>query len=235
MSVKIKELPNSERPYEKLEMYGEKMLSNSELLAIIIKTGTKYETAVDLAKRVLNINHSNKKDNLNFLRDISIEEFMAIKGIGKVKAIQIKAVIELSNRMSRPINELKVRIKNSKDVFKLFTYEMQNEKRELVKLIILNIKNEVVKIIDVCTGGTNFAVIGPKDILIEPIKINAPRIILVHNHPSGDPKPSQSDYLVTDRIYEASQIMGIELLDHIIIGKNSFESIFKNKRYIKDV
>lgn len=225
MSIKVKELPISERPYEKLEMYGPENLSNSELLAIIIKTGTKEETSVTLAQKILSL--AKNENDLRFLQNISTKELMKIKGIGKVKAIQIKAVCELTKRMSRPIDNSNITIKSSKDVANLLMQELRYEKREMVKLLVLNAKNVVIKIVDIAYGGTNFAVLEPKEILLEAIKLQAPKIILVHNHPSGDPKPSQDDYRVTDRIYESADIMGITLLDHIIIGDGRYESIMK--------
>ncbi len=181
MATKMKELPISERPYEKLELYGEKTLSNSELLAIIIKSGTKDETSVDLAKRILNLS-GNKE--LRSLQDISLQELMSIKGIGKVKAIQIKAICELAKRMARPIHSLKIKISTSVDVVKLLMEELRYEKRECAKVIILNEKNEILKIMDISLGGANFAIIEPRDVLSEAVKIGAPKIILVHNHPS---------------------------------------------------
>lgn len=227
--MKIKELPLSERPYEKLEKYGAECLSNAELLAIIIKTGTKEESSVGIAQKILNLNRNVNTKDLRFLQEISIEEFMQIKGIGKVKAIQLKAICELTKRISRPINEEKSIIRTPKDVANLLMPELKYEKRELAKVIILNTKNVVIRIINISLGGSNFACIEPKDVLADAIKIQAPKIILVHNHPSGDATPSQSDYKVTDRIYDAAQILGIELLDHIIIGDENYESLLKKK------
>ena len=227
MSITMKQLPESERPYEKLEMYGVKNLSNSELLGIIIKTGTKQATSVELAQQVLQLKGNTNAKDLRFLSEISIEEFTTIKGIGKVKAIQLIAVCELAKRMSRPINSMKIKIKNSKDVANLMMDELRIEKREIVKLLILNSKNVLLKIVDVALGGGNFAAIEPKQVLVEPIKMQAQKIILVHNHPSGDPTPSQGDFQVTDRIYESADIMGITLLDHIIIGDGKFKSVFE--------
>lgn len=231
MSAKIKQLPTSERPYEKLEIYGPNILSNSELLAIIIKTGTKEESSVMVAQKLLSMN--NEKNNLTFLQDLSIDELCKIKGIGKVKAIQIIAVCELAKRMSRPINTEKIKIRNTEDVAKLLMNELRYEKREIAKVIILNSKNIIMKIIDISYGGTSYAVLEPKEVLLDAIKIGAPKIILVHNHPSGDPTPSKMDYIATDKIYEAAEIMGIELLDHVIIGKDEFASVFgKNSNNI---
>ena len=184
MKLKMKELPLSERPYEKLELYGPEMLSNAELLAIIIKSGTKEENSVVVAQRVLNLNESTNRESLKFLCDTSIEEFMKIKGIGKVKAIQLKAIGELTKRISKPINKDKIKIRCTKDVADLMMPQLRYEKREIVKLIILNHKNVVVRIKDISFGGTNFAVISPKEVLSEAVKTESPKIILVHNHPS---------------------------------------------------
>lgn len=225
MKIKMKELPISERPYEKLKTYGAEKLTNSELLAIIIKSGTKEYTAIDLANNVLKLNDNNEKDDLSFLQDVSISELMKIKGIGEVKAIQLLAVCELVKRINKPINKQNIKIKDAKDVAKLLMNELKYEKREIVKIILLNSKNIVIKIKDVSYGGTNFAMIEPKEVLAEAVKLQAPKIILVHNHPSGDVVPSKSDFNITDRIYEASEILGIQLLDHIIIGDNKYESI----------
>lgn len=229
MSIKLKELPIMERPYEKLELYGPEKLTNAELLAIIIKTGTKEETAVGLAQRILKINENNEKDDLNFLQDISISEFTQIKGIGKVKAIQLLAVIELAKRINKPNNTNQIKIKNTSDIAKLLMNELKNEKREKVKLILLNSKNIILAIKDISYGGTHSAFLEPKDVLYEALKIQAPRIILVHNHPSGDTTPSKADYEMTDRIYESANLMGIELLDHIIIGNNTYDSVLYRK------
>lgn len=216
--MKMKELPMSERPYEKLEMYGEQALSNAELLAIIIKTGTKDNTSIELAQKVLNLNNS-KENSLRFLQNVSIEELTNIKGIGKVKALQIKAIAELTKRMSMPINFKNIKIKMPQDVANILMEELKYEKKEIVKVIILNIKNIVLKIVNITVGSTNFAVLEPKDVLIEAIKMQAPKIILVHNHPSGNATPSKEDFEITKKIYQCAKLMGIELLDHIVIGE----------------
>ena len=229
--MKMKELPISERPYEKLEMYGEKALSNAELIAIIIKTGTRDESSVSIAQKILALEKNGDK-NLRFLQDLSLEDFMKIKGIGKVKAIQLKAMCELTKRMTKPLDMNQVQINSPKDVAELLTDEMKFEKREIVKVIILNSKNIIIKIVDVCFGGTNSAILKPKDVLQEAIKLGAPKIILVHNHPSGDPTPSKNDFDFTDRLEQASKIVGVELLDHIVIGDCGFKSIFYLKKII---
>lgn len=221
----MKELPELERPYEKLELYGEKILSNAELLAIIIKTGTKDETAIELAQKILKLNDTNTED-LSYLKELSIEELMQIKGIGKVKAIQLKAVTEIAIRMFKTSNYKAVTIKQPYDLAKILMSELKFEKSEKVKLIILNNKNEIQKIKEIATGGSNFANVSIKDILSEPIKMKAPKIILVHNHPSGDSTPSNQDRVFTEQLYEISELMGIQLVDHLVIGNMNYTSIF---------
>ena len=226
MSLKIKEIPETERPYEKLELYGEKALSNAELLAIIIKTGTKEETSVQIAQRILNLNYDPQMGELNFLKSITMEELMQIKGIGRVKAIQIKAICELAIRMSKPSNFKKIQIKCTEQLANLVMEELRFEKREYVKLFLLNNKNEILKNIDTAIGGTNFANVNMKEIIGEALKIKAPKMILVHNHPTGDPTPSKADITFTDRLDNAAKMFDIELIDHIVIGNMNFKSIF---------
>lgn len=148
MPITIKQLPELERPYEKLEWYGEKMLSNAELLAIIIKTGTKKDTSVQLAQKILNLNYT-ETEGINFLRNISLEELMQINGIGRVKAIQLKAVGELANRMAMPTKLKKIIIREPYDLAKILMEELRFQKREIAKIVILNNKNEILKIKDV--------------------------------------------------------------------------------------
>lgn len=227
MPIKMKELPISERPYEKLEMYGESTLSNAELLAIIIKNGTKEESSVTLAQKILSLGKRKtcKEDNLKFLQELSIEQFMEIKGIGKVKAIQLKAVCELAKRISRPIEEIKIKIKTPQDVANLFVDELKAEKREIVKVVIMNSQNIILKIQTISQGGTNSAQVDTKDIFLEAIKMGAPKIVLLHNHPSGDATPSLADIKFTEKVEEASKVLGVQLLDHVVIGYNQYTSI----------
>lgn len=240
MSIKIKELPELERPYEKLEMYGEKALSNAELLAIIIKTGTKDETAVGVAQRLLKMNNTTEED-LNYLQGLSIEELIQVKGIGKVKAIQLKAVGEIAIRMFKHENYKKTKITTPSDIAKIVMSEMKYQKKEILKVVMLNSSNEVLKIKDVALGSTGFVSAPIKDVLTEPIKIGAPKIILVHNHPSGNANPSREDKVYTENLYEDAKKMGIELIDHIVIGNMQYTSIFtefiteeeKNRKKLK--
>lgn len=224
MSLKLQDLPISERPYERLELYGEESLSNSELLAIILGSGTKKETSVNLAQKVLCLNNELSGNEFRFINDISLQELKKIKGIGRVKAIRIKATFEIAKRLSKPLN-YEMTVNSSKDVAKIFMEELRFEKREIVKVVILNNKNNIIRIEDVSLGGTNYAMVEPKDVLSEPVKMCASKIILIHNHPSGNSTPSSEDYQVTKRIDLCAKMLGIELLDHIVIGDMSYQSV----------
>lgn len=217
-------LPMSERPYEKLLTYGEESLSNSELLAIIIKTGTKEKTALDLAIQVINLGSNGNKNDLRFLQEISINELMKINGIGKVKSIELKALGEIAKRMSKPINLNNICLKTKADVANLLMQEMRYEKKEILKLILLNNKNVVQKIVNVATGKDNTLIFDIKQILSEPVKLQIPKIILAHNHPSGNSTPSKEDIQATEKIRQCCELMGIQLLDHIVIGDGQYSS-----------
>ena len=171
---------------------------------------------------------------INFLKDLSLQELMQIKGIGRVKAIQIKSICELAIRMSKPSNYKKIQIKSSEQIAKLVLEELKFEKREYIKLFLLNTKNEILKTTNVSKGGTNFANVNIKEIISEALKIRAPKIILVHNHPSGDPTPSKTDIKFTDQLYNATKMFDIELLDHIVIGNMNFKSVFVETKKLVD-
>ena len=228
MPIKMKELPETERPYEKLEQYGAKSLTNAELLAIIIKTGTKEETAVGLAQQILKLNTA-KENNLKFLMDLTVEEFMKIKGIGKVKAIQLKAVSELATRINVVENYKEKIITQPRDIAVTLMEKMRFEKQEILKVALLNNRNKLIKIKDIAKGGGNFVTATIKSVLNEAVKIEAAKMILIHNHPAGDPTPSLQDIKFTQNVEQASNILGIQLLDHIVIGNTNYVSIFSER------
>ena len=225
MAIKMKEMPTAERPYEKLELQGEKCLSNAELLAIIIKTGTKNENSIDLAYKILKLNKNINEDDLNFLKNISLEEFMQIKGIGKVKAIQLKAICDLAIRMNKPSNYKNIQIKNPEGLAKVVMDELRMESKEIVKLVMLNCRNQIMKMVEIATGGKNFANFSISEVLGEALKTKSPKIILIHNHPSGSSEPSDKDIDITNLLFNACQLVGIELIDHIVIGNLEYTSI----------
>lgn len=220
----IKNLPQSERPYEKLLMYGEESLTNIELLSIIIKTGTKEKSSIEIAKELLHKNMDNS-NNLRFLQNVSIEELRLINGIGTVKAIELKAVGEIAKRISKPFVINKLKIKTREDVVKIFMEELQNEQNEILKIVMLDNRNIIKKISCIAVGNESNIFTNTRAILSEPVKNQIPKIILVHNHPSGNPVPSKEDILFTSKIYKAAKLLDIELLDHIIIGDGIYQSI----------
>lgn len=175
----IKNIPIMERPYEKMLMYGEKALTNTELLSIIIKNGTKEESSIEIAQKLLSLDK-----NLRFLQKISIEELMKINGIGKIKAVELKAVGEIAKRISKPLNTDKIKILSKEDVAKLLLEELQTEENEVLKVLMLNNQNYLRKVSTIAVGNENNIVVNVKAILAEPVKMQIPKIILVHNHPS---------------------------------------------------
>ncbi|MCR1899899.1 DNA repair protein RadC [Irregularibacter muris] len=215
----IKEFPEEERPREKLIKYGEKNLSDAELLAILLRTGGKNMTAISLAHQILNHN----KIGLRHFIDAPIEELRKIKGIGIAKSAQLKAAIELGRRLSRedPINR---NIKSPLDVVDYLMEEMRYLSQEHFKVVLLNTKNFVISIDTVTIGTVNASLVHPREVFKNAIKKSCTSIILVHNHPSGDPYPSVEDKSITKRLIEAGNIIGIKVLDHIIIGDGKYLS-----------
>lgn len=220
-SYTIKDLPQDERPREKLFKYGPKSLSNSELLAIIIRTGNKQETAIDIAQSLLSID----KRGLSYLTELSFEEFTTIKGIGKCKASQIMAALELSKRLSASNGGNKIKVTSPRDVTNFLMEEMRYLKKEFFKIVLLDTKNQVISIEDISVGSLNSSIVHPREVFNTAIKRSSASIILVHNHPSGDPTPSKEDLNVTRRLVECGNIIGITVLDHLIIGDGEFISL----------
>ena len=166
---------------------------------------------------------------MKFLMDLTVEEFMKIKGIGKVKAIQLKAVCELATRINTISNYKEKQIKRPQDIAEILIEEMRFEKQEILKIAMLNNKNKLLKIKDIAKGGGNFVTATMKSILNEAVKIEAAKIILIHNHPAGDPTPSNQDIEFTKNVEQASKLLGIQLLDHIVIGNGDYVSIFSQR------
>lgn len=219
-NLTIKDIPEEERPRERLAKYGAEVLSNSELLAIILRTGSRYDSAVSLASRVLK-----NGSGLKCLYESSFEELRTIKGIGTAKASQIKAALELGRRLKTFRDNNCIFIKTPGDAAETVMEEMRYLKKECLKMIILNTKNMVISVKDVSVGNLNSSIVHPREIFIEAIRASGASIIMCHNHPSGDPAPSQEDISVTKRIFEAGKIIGIDLIDHIIIGDGKYISL----------
>ena len=222
--LRMKDIPVSERPYEKLEKYGSETLSNAELLAIVIRTGSMEDTSVSLAQRLLSLDES--RGGITFLHDLSVEELRKTKGIGRVKALQIKAVMELSKRVSASlINNNRVTIKSPVEVSTLLMEEMRHLKKEVFKIILLNTKNHIIKYMNVSVGSLNSSIVHPREVFSEAVKAGCSGMLLVHNHPSGDPEPSREDIETTQRLVNAGNILGIKVLDHVVIGDGRYISL----------
>jgi DNA repair protein RadC len=216
----IKDLPAEMRPREKMQTQGPEALSNGELLAILIRVGNRSESALDLANRLLA-----QAGGLRFLVETSIEELSKIKGIGLAKASQIKAAVELGRRIALDPGEMRPVIRSPEDVASLLMEKMRFLDREHFQVMTLNTKNQVLGIKTAFIGSLNSSIVHPREIFKEAIKRSAAALILVHNHPSGDPSPSPEDLDVTRRLQEAGRLLGIEILDHVIIGDRKFYSL----------
>lgn len=221
--VTVKGLPETERPYEICEKMGASGLSDAELLAVIIKCGTKEMTSIDLAKELLRF-HEGCPGILG-LNYMTLQEFMQIKGIGKVKAIQLSCVAELSKRMAGTRRNPGITFKNPETVAHYYMQDLRFLTTEQVRLLMLDAKSRLIKEIILSSGTVNASFSHPRDIFLTAFRHDAVSIILLHNHPSGDPTPSREDIHTTKRILEAGQIIGISLMDHIIIGDNTYVSL----------
>lgn len=221
--ILIKDIPPEERPRERLQRYGARVLSDAELLAVLIRTGTRAESALVLAQRILK--GDGGKSGLAYVVDSSVEELSKIKGIGAAKAVQIKAAVELGRRISSNSRRQRVTITSPSDVKDLLMAEMRFLEKEHFKIILLNIKNHVISIEEISIGSLNSSIVHPREVFKPAIRRSSASVILVHNHPSGDPTPSREDIEVTARLVEAGKILGISVLDHIIIGNNSILSL----------
>lgn len=224
--TKIKDLPESERPRERLERNGAHYLSDTELIAILLRTGTKESSALDLAKGLIS-----KTGGLEKLFNMDFRELSKIKGIGKSKAASIMAAVELGRRGMRAKGREKVKIKGPEDVFSFLSPEFKGVKNEKFGILILDTKNNVKAENIISEGDLQASIVHPREVFHYAILELASSIILFHNHPSGDPTPSDYDREITKKIVSAGKIMGIEVLDHIIIGDGIYYS-FKEKEEI---
>ncbi|HZX21077.1 MAG TPA: DNA repair protein RadC [Clostridia bacterium] len=223
----IKNMPTSERPREKMLTCGCQGLSNAELLAIILSAGTREKTAIDLARGILNMSN----EGLRSLTNCTIEELMQIKGVGLAKASQVLAAVELGKRIALTTNVNNYKIQGPEDVGNLLMEEMRYLNKEIFNIILLNTKNNVIAIENISVGSLNASIVHPREVFNIAIRRSSSAIILAHNHPSGDPKPSTEDINITKRLMEAGSIVGINVLDHIIIGDGIYFSM-KEKEII---
>lgn len=217
----MKDIPNAERPYEKFLKQGAEALSDAELLAVLLRTGTKGENVLALAKRLL---YEDGGAGLLGIHQFSFQSLMKLKGIGKVKAVQILCLSELAKRLSKASVEPRLRFSSSQSVAEYYMEDLRHRNQEVMKLLLLNSKAELIDETNISKGTVNASLVTPRELFVEALKKEAVSMILLHNHPSGDPTPSRDDILTTKRISECGLLIGIELLDHIIIGNNCYVS-----------
>ena len=217
---RIKELPAGERPRERLRESGAASLSNSELLAIILRTGTAWENVLGLAARILA-----RFGGLVGLARASFGELCAERGIGEAKAAQLKAALEVGKRLASTQPEERVVVRSPQDVANLLMAEMGFLDQEHLRVVLLNSKNQVMAVPEVYRGSVNTSLIRASELFREAVRENCPAVIVVHNHPSGDPTPSAEDVQVTEQIVTAGKLLDIEVLDHIIVGQQCYASL----------
>ena len=223
----MKDLPEAERPREKLFINGPASLSNAELLAILLGSGTRSQSAVSLAERVLAADGS----GILFLNDCTPEELCSIEGIGPAKSAALIASAELGRRLTTTPREKQANVSSPDDISKLFTQNMRYLKKECFKVLLLNVKNEIISIEDVSVGSLMSSDAHPREVFAAPLRRGAANVILVHNHPSGSSRPSQDDIDLTQRLSWAGDIMGIHVLDHIIIGDGEYTSMKRERLF----
>ncbi len=210
-------MPDSSKPRERFLKYGKEALSDSELMAIILRTGIPNENVVQVSDRLI------KEHGLDKLFDCSLKELQEIKGIGQSKAMQILAISELGKRYSQSKNPI-TKITQAKDVYNYFKSDLENEKQENFYILLLNSKNHIIKKEFITRGVLDASIVHPREIFRPAIKNSAAKIILIHNHPSGDPQPSQEDLDITRNLIEIGKKIDIKVLDHVIIGNSSWWS-----------
>ncbi|MCK5699108.1 MAG: DNA repair protein RadC [Candidatus Aenigmarchaeota archaeon] len=215
----LKDMQRCEMPRERLLKYGPEALSLSELLAIIIRCGTRDENVLDLSRRILS------EFDISQLQDITVGQIKKFKGIKNAKAAQIIAVFEIAKRVSTTRQPFKLKIENSKDIRDYLMPKMKNLKKEHLIGLYLDTRNNLIKEETISIGTLNSSLIHPREIFRSAVIEACASVILVHNHPSGDPTPSKDDITVTKKIIQASEVIGIELLDHVIIGNERYVSL----------
>lgn len=221
---KMKDIPKDERPYERCLGMGPEHLTDAELLAVIIRTGSTEETSLELAQKILALNYPNQ--GILGLLHLSLEELLTFRGIGKVKAIQLLCIGELSRRIwKQTAKPNRLVLKEPSQIADYCMEDMRHLEQEQVRALFFDTKQHLLREAVLSKGTVNASVISPREVFIEALRCGAVSLILVHNHPSGDPAPSRNDELLTKRMLEAGKSLGIFLLDHIIIGDNTYVSL----------
>lgn len=218
----IKDLPEAQRPYEKCFSHGEAALSDCELLAVILRSGTQGLNSLELAQEILQYMETSSYTGLTGLLHISVQDLMEIHGIGQVKAVQLKCIGELSKRIARTAARPQMVMNNPSSVASYYMEELRHEEQEVVICMMSDVKGHFLGDKVLTRGTATGSLVTPREIYMEALRRHAVSLILVHNHPSGDPTPSPDDMQITARIYQAGELLGIHLLDHIIIGDQKY-------------
>ncbi|WHZ01896.1 DNA repair protein RadC [Neobacillus sp. YX16] len=225
-SLMIRDFPQDERPRERFIQNGPESLSNHELIAILLRTGTKDESVLELSNRLLT-----NFEGLRLLKAATLEEMTEIKGIGQAKAIQVLAAVEIGRRIANLNYTDRYVIRSPEDGANYVMNDMRFLSQEHFVCLYLNTKNQVLHKQTIFIGSLNASIVHPREVFREALKRSAASIICLHNHPSGDPAPSREDIEVTKRLVECGKMIGIDVLDHLIIGENKFVSL-KEKGYL---
>lgn len=226
--VTAKELPASERPYEKCLLAGPQALSDAELLAVILKSGSSKMNVVQLAQHIL----QSGENNLLNLYQMSLEEFMHFPGIGEVKAIQLKCIGEISRRIAQTDRRERVSLTNAQSVAAYYMERLRHESTEQLLVSMFDSKCHLISDSIVATGSVRAVLSSPREIFLHVFEKKAVSFILLHNHPSGNPSPSKEDILMTQRIQCGSELLDVDFSDHIIIGDNKYYSFRENKQIL---
>ena len=222
----VRELPFEERPRERLKRLGPEALQDAELIAILLRTGTSKMGAVALAQQV--VSHF---QDLRAIARASLNELQEVNGLGNVKAIEIKAALELGKRLAQYTDMTRFRVKTAEDVSTLLMVPFKDCEVETFKSVLLNTKNEVLRAVDVSSGGLDATMALPRDVFRQAIREGAHSVIVAHNHPSGDPEPSKSDIELTKRLAEAAKVLGIRFLDHVVFGDGRYVSLMERNLF----
>ena len=225
INLTMKEKPRQEQPYEKCLDRGPDVLTDAELLAVILRCGSRDLTSLELAGEILK--RSPFEEGLLGIHHLSLEELQDIRGVGPVKAVQIKCIAELSKRMAAASAGKKLDFRDPESIASYYMELLRHEEQERLICAMLDTKNHFLGDVTVTIGTVNTSLISPRELFLEALAFHAVHLILIHNHPSGDAAPSREDITVTKRIARAGELLGITLLDHIIIGDRQYVSLLK--------
>ena len=224
--VRIQDIPEEERPRERLIRNGPESLSNAELLGVVLRTGSNKENVVSLSSRIFS-EYSIKQLSL-----ANVSRLMQVHGVGKAKAAQIAAVFELARRLETFVEEPKRKICSPKDVYTFMYPKMREQKKEKFITLCLDTKNQILKEEVISIGSLNASIVHPREVFKSALMESSASVIMVHNHPSGDPSPSREDIMVTEKMIEGGKLLGIDVLDHIIIGEGRYVSL-KDEGFVR--